>query len=153
IGTQIERLVFQCSPHLRDIPLHAVRDYLETAANLQRTDRAEDRVAKLQVALLKIFGPVSDERLALLAELLSILSEERRAILSGFTPEEIRARTMRTLLDLVEDLAAQRLVIVIEDVHWIDPSTLELLIRLISLIRRLPVFLIVTARPEIELDF
>ena len=91
-------------------------------------------------------GHATPERLALIAELLRHESSDRRLLLR-LAPAEIRARTIEALLDIVEAISRESPVIVIEDVHWADPSTNEWLERLAGLIRGLPMLLVATMRP------
>ena len=70
-----------------------------------------------------------------------------RKLLERLAPAEIRSRTVEALLDIIEAISRESPVIVIEDVHWIDPSTSELMTRLARLIRELPVLLVATMRP------
>ena len=70
-----------------------------------------------------------------------------RSALEKLAPAEIRSRTVEALLDIIEAISRESPVIVIEDVHWIDPSTSELMTRLARLIRELPVLLVATMRP------
>ncbi len=67
------------------------------------------------------------------------------------SPQQKREMTLAALLDQLDGLAAQSLVmVVIEDVHWIDPTSLDLLDRLVVRAARMPVLLAVTFRPELE---
>src|SRR5262249_55618059 len=71
-----------------------------------------------------------------------------RRLLLRLAPTEIRARTISALLDIVEAISRESPIIVIEDVHWADPSTNEWLEQLAGMIRGLPVLLVATMRPE-----
>jgi hypothetical protein len=96
--------------------------------------------------MLRRLGQATPERLALIAELLRRESSDRRLLLR-LAPTEIRSRTIEALLDIVEAISRESPVIVIEDVHWADPSTNEWLERLAGMIRGLPVLLVATMRP------
>ena len=82
--------------------------------------------------------------------LLSLPFDGRYAALD-LTPREQKERTILALIDLLGGLAKQRPVLfILEDAHWIDPTTLELFTRTIDQLQRWPVLLIVTFRPEFE---
>jgi len=67
----------------------------------------------------------------------------------NLSPQRKKERTLESLLGLLEDLSRKRPVLMLfEDVHWIDPTSRELLDLTIERIRRLPVLLIITYRPE-----
>ena len=86
----------------------------------------------------------------LLAALLGVPTGERYPALT-LTPEVQKRRTMQALVDQLAALAAQQPVLALyEDVHWIDPSTLELLGLVIERIRQLPVLALITFRPEFQ---
>jgi predicted ATPase len=100
-----------------------------------------------------VLGPSSDrpeEVVRLLAALLGVPTGGRYPALS-MTPEMQKRRTLQALLDQLAGLAAQQPVLALyEDVHWIDPSTLELLSLVIERVRQLPVLALITFRPEFQ---
>ncbi len=86
--------------------------------------------------------------MALIANLLSISSDGQKD-LAALTPQQIKNRTVSTLVDIL--LAFSRelpTLCIFEDVHWIDPSTLELLELAISRIDRARILFVVSYRPE-----
>ena len=140
-----QRVVLQCSPVHTNQPFHPIAHYLAYATEVSAPDAAARQLDKLD-ALLRRLGQATPERLALIAELLLHENAERR-LLHRLAPSEIRSRTIEALLDIIEAISRNSPVIVIEDVHWMDPSTSELLERLARLIRELPVLLVATMRP------
>jgi class 3 adenylate cyclase len=138
-----QRLILQCSPIHTNQPFHPVAHYLAYATDVSAPDGGQ--VEKLD-ALLQRIGQASSERLALIAEMLRHEHADRK-LLERLAPAEIRSRTVEALLDIIEAISRESPVIVIEDVHWIDPSTSELMTRLARLIRELPVLLVATMRP------
>ena len=91
-----------------------------------------------------------DEVVPLLAALLGVPTGERYPPLS-LTPEVQKRRTLEALVDQLAGLAARHPVLALyEDVHWIDPSTLELLSTVIERVRQLPVLVLITFRPEFQ---
>ena len=92
----------------------------------------------------------SKEDAALYAEMLSLPNDGRYPALH-LTPEQRRQRTLETLWAQVEVLARQNPVLMVfEDAHWSDPTSLEALSRAVNRIASLPILLIVTFRPEFD---
>jgi class 3 adenylate cyclase len=139
------RVILQCSAIHTNQPFHPIAHYLAYATDVSAPDATAGQLDKLD-ALLRRLGQATPERLALVAELLRHENSDRR-LLHRLAPSEIRSRTVEALLDIIEAITRDSPVIVIEDVHWMDPSTSELLERLARLIRELPVLLVATMRP------
>jgi class 3 adenylate cyclase len=132
-----------CSPHHGNSALHPIIAQLERAAGFGRDDSAEERLEKLKVLLAQT--DVREGEVAIVADLLSIPTE----LPAELTPQRKKERTIEALLRQFEGLAHQRpLLTIFEDVHWIDPSTRELLDIMVERVRELPVLLIITFRPE-----
>ena len=151
-GEPHRRLRYFCSPHHGDSALHPVIAQVERAAGFERDDDAAIRLDKLQ-AMLAYLGTPAHEG-ALIAELLSLeaaLGGKRRRPRLDLAPTQRKQRTLDALVHTIQ-AQAERLPIlaVFEDVHWIDPTSLELLDRTIVALERLPVLLLVTARPDFE---
>jgi len=141
----LTRMRYFCSPQRQDSALHPFIAQLERAAGFEREDTVEVKLDKLTV-----LAPVSPEDGALLAELLSLPTEGRFPPLQ-LTPQRKKEKTFEALLRQLEALARQRPVLMLfEDVHWIDPSSRELLDLVVEHVRRLPVLLLVTFRPEFQ---
>jgi len=133
-----------CSPYHQDSALHPFIAQLERAAGFQREDSADQKLDKLR----RLLAPDTrgDDEIELLAELLSLPSSAAGLNLS---PQRKRELLFETLLHQLEALAARQPVLFIcEDLHWIDPSSRELLDRTISRLAHLPVLLAATYRPE-----
>lgn len=142
------RLRFYCSPHHQDTPFHPCIRQLERAAGISREEPASVKLQKLEAALVP--GDRQDETAGLLANLLSIPANDRHFKLPA-TPALCREKTMEVLLLQSELMSRQRPVVaVFEDVHWIDPTSLELLNRAVARTANLPLLLIVTCRPEFK---
>ena len=136
-----------CAPHHTNSALHPVIDLLRRGAGLARDDPPSQQLAKLETLLAETTDEL-DEVVPLLAHLLSIPTDGRYAALD-LSPERQKQRTLEVLTDQLVALAARRPVLdVYEDVHWIDPSTLELLDLVIERVRRLRVLVLITHRPE-----
>ncbi|PDT81634.1 AAA family ATPase [Sinorhizobium sp. BJ1] len=140
-------LRFFCSPYHVNSALHPLIAQLERAAGFVSDDSADRRLDKLKTLLGRV-GTNVEETLPLLAALLSIDAPGRYLPLKLPAPT-MRARTLAALVRLVETAAVSSPVLVlIEDAHWIDPTTAEWLGMLIEHLAELPALLIVTARPE-----
>jgi class 3 adenylate cyclase/predicted ATPase len=134
----------QCSPYHSQSAFFPVIGQIEHAAQLTAREAEADKIAKLTTYL-----PGSTKvPVLLIAKLLSI-SSENNLELSGLTPQQIKNRTITTLVDMILAFSIQRPTLCIfEDAHWLDPSTLELLESIISRIDHARVLLIVSCRPE-----
>ena len=138
-----------CSPYHTNSALYPVIGLLERAARLDRDEPPEAQLAKLEALLVRSSDRL-DEVVPLLAALLGVPTGERYPALT-LTPEVQKRRTLQALVDQLAALAARQPVLVLyEDVHWIDPSTLELLDLVIERIRQLPVLALITFRPEFQ---
>jgi predicted ATPase len=139
-------LSYSCSPQHVDSAYHPVIGLVERAAEFNHDDAPEQRLDKLDAYLAANVVPKSDA--ALFADML-FLRQDGRYPVQDLTPEQQRERTLRALVGQVEMLAQHSpLLIVFEDVHWCDPTTLEFLNRTVAAVASLPVFAIVTCRPE-----
>ena len=142
------RLRYFCSPHHQDSALYPVIGQLERAAGFTRDDPAAMRLEKL-AALLRGSDPAGTD-FTLIAELLSLpVTDDSSAW--ELSPQRRKELTFEALLQQLETLARQRPVLaVFEDLHWMDPTTRELLDRTTARIETLPVLLIATFRPDFQ---
>src|SRR5215207_3495096 len=137
-----------CSPYRPDSAWYPVVSQLEHAAGFERHDTPETRLHKLEALLAATLPPAED--VALLAELLSLPVADCSPRLD-LTPQRKKEKTFEALLRQLDLLARQRPVLIVyEDVHWIDPTSRELLDLTVERVRRLPVLLLVTFRPEFQ---
>jgi class 3 adenylate cyclase/predicted ATPase len=140
------RLRYFCSPQHTDSALYPIIGQMERAAGLGYDDKPQARLDKLDAVLAQT--STSPEDAALFAEMLSLPNDRRYPALA-LTPEQRRQRTLEALTSQLAGLASQQPVLMIfEDVQWIDPTSLEVLGRTVDRIKTLPVLLIVTFRPE-----
>jgi predicted ATPase/class 3 adenylate cyclase len=144
------RLRYYGSRYHTNSTLWPVIDQLERAAGLGRDEPAATKLAKLEVLLDRAVADVAAGA-PVFADLLAIPSEGRYPPLE-ITPQQRKARTFAALLAYLEGLAHRQgpVLMVLEDAHWIDPTTLELFELIIERILRLPALLVVTSRPEFE---
>ena len=135
-----------CSPHHTNSALHPIISHLERAARFAPDDAPEVRLAKLEVLLGQSSGRL-EEALPLIGALLDVPSSERYPPLR-LSPQRQKLRLLEILIEQLAGLARSRPVLALyEDVHWSDPSTLELLDMLVERVRRLPVLVVITYRP------
>jgi class 3 adenylate cyclase/predicted ATPase len=138
-------LHYFCSPHHQDSALFPVINLLERAAGFGREDTPGVRLDKLE-ALMRETSPAEGD-IALLADLL--LLPVGRYPMVEHNPRRRKEETFEALLRQLTGLARKSPVLMIfEDLHWIDPTTQELLDLFIRRIDRLPVLLIATFRPD-----
>ena len=142
------RLRYFCSPQHTDSALYPILSQMERAARFGHDNTAQAKLDKLDALLAQSFTPRQDA--ALLAEMLSLPNDGRYPTLD-LAPQQRRQRTLEALTAQLEALAKGKPVLMIfEDLHWIDPTSLEALGRTVDRLRTLGVLLIVTYRPEFE---
>jgi class 3 adenylate cyclase/predicted ATPase len=139
---------WQCSSHHTNSPFYPVIRNLERAARFDREDSAAVRLEKLETLLLSRFGQSALADAPLFAALMSIPSFGRYPPLD-LTPQRQKDLTIDALIRLVLAPTPQRPVLfLLEDAHWIDPTTLELVNRTIEVIKSSAFFALVTFRPD-----
>ena len=140
-------LICQCSPYHTNSALHPVIRQFERSAGFTLEDSAAVKLEKLET-LLSATDNLSDTTASLLADLLSIPFDGRYPPLE-FSPAQRKAATIAAIVHQLARLAEQKPVLfVLEDAHWIDPTTQELVTRLIDGIASTRVLTLITARPE-----
>ena len=140
-------LCYQCSAYHIDSALYPVITELEHAAKLSMNDLTYVKLEKLEV-LLKQGGNKLEETVPLIAALLSIPSGDQYPPPDA-DPQRRKVRTLDVLVDRLADLATKRPVLmIIEDLHWADPTTLEFFSRTMLRILEMRILLIMTYRPE-----
>ena len=176
LGEPHYHLRYFCAPHHQSTALHPVITHLEHAAGFARDDSTAVKLDKLR----RLFGEgrlgqlrrrvayqatqrsrgrdqeaellqltLAGVRQALVADLLSLPTAG--VLPDNLSPQRKKERTLEALLELLQDLSRKRPVLMVfEDVHWIDPTSRELLDLTIERIRQLPVLLIITFRPEFQ---
>jgi class 3 adenylate cyclase/predicted ATPase len=143
------RLRYQCSPYHTSSALFPVIEQLKRAARLMPDDPLETQLDKLEALLAQATADIT-RAAPLLAALLSLPFGDRYRPISPSASQQ-RRQTMTALLDQLEGLARQQPVVLLyEDVHWADATSLELLDLTIERMRHLPVLVMVTYRPEFE---
>ena len=142
------RLRYFCSPQHTDSALHPIIGQMERAAGFAHDDTAQAKLGKLDALLAQSFAAPEDA--ALFAEMLSLTSDGLYPSIE-MASEQRRQKTLEALTVQLEALSRQKPVLMIfEDAHWADPTSLEAFGRAVDRIRTLSVLLIVTYRPEFE---
>jgi class 3 adenylate cyclase/predicted ATPase len=142
------RLRYFCSPQHADSALYPIISQMERAAGFAHDDSTQAKLAKLDVVLAQT--STSIENAALFAEVLSLPNDGRFPVLA-LDPQQRRQRTLEALTAQVEALSRQKPVLMIlEDAHWADPTSMEAFSRAVDRTRTFGVLLIVTYRPEFE---
>ena len=143
------RLRYQCSPYHRDSALYPFVQQFERAAGIAPQEPPDAKLDKLE----KVLGLATDrmgEVAPLIASMLSIPTGTRYPALN-LSPAQQRRQTLSALLEQIEGLARQKPVLVLfEDAHWADATSLEVLDLVIERVRRLPILFLITYRPEFE---
>ena len=134
-----------CSAHHTNSALYPFIRQLERAARFERSDSPAEKFAKLEALLVR---SDADRVLLPLANLLSLSPSDRYSV-PELSPQKRKEMTLAALLSQLENLAARQPVFaIVEDVHWADPTSLELLTMALEQVSRIRVLLLITARPE-----
>jgi class 3 adenylate cyclase/tetratricopeptide (TPR) repeat protein len=146
-GANHQRLRWFCSQFFAGTALYPVIEQVRRAAGFSREDPNDVLLGKLDALLLEVNEDPRQSG-ALLATLCSIPAQDRYPA-QEMSPLERKAATFDLLIRQIETSARRMpLLLVLEDAHWIDPTTSELIGLLINRVRDLPVLLVVTFRPE-----
>jgi class 3 adenylate cyclase/tetratricopeptide (TPR) repeat protein len=141
------RLSCQCSPQHGNSAFHPLIRHLERAARFSPDDAPGTKLDKLE-SLLRSSGQDFGTMAPLLASLLSLPGAERYGVLD-LTPEQRRDRTIAAMIDRIAALSARRAVLfVLEDAHWIDPSTESFIGELIAAVAGARLLMVITHRPS-----
>jgi class 3 adenylate cyclase len=141
-------LRYFCSPQHTDSALYPVIGQMERAAGLAHGDTAQVKLDKLDALLAQTSTSAQD--VSLLADMLSLPNDGRYSGLN-MTPEQRRQKTLEALGSQIEALSySSPVLMVFEDAHWADPTSLEVLSSVVDRLRNLRVLLIVTFRPEFD---
>ena len=139
-------LRYFCSPLHQDSALHPVIARFEREAGFAPADTAEERLRKLEAVLAPAELP--PEEIALIAALLAVPTDARYPS-PDLTPQRRKERTLAALYHRLEGMARRRPVLMLfEDGHWADPSSLEFLDGLVERLGKLPILLAISFRPE-----
>ena len=147
VGEPHARMRYFCSPQHTDSAFYPIIGQMERAAGLARDDAPTAKLDKLDAVLARTATSIEDA--ALFAEMLSLPNDGRYPALA-LDPPRRRQKTLAALISQVEALTRQSPVLIFEDAHWTDPTSLEAFGRMVDRIAGLRVLLAVTFRPEFE---
>ena len=144
-----QTIQFQCSPYHTNTALYPAINFLRQAAGLASQDSAQAQLNKLDAMAIES-GIDNQETVSLLADLLSIRGDHRYPLLN-VSSEKRKDMTLEALVHHLQRLADRcPLLFTVEDAHWLDPTTLELMTRIIGRIRQMRVLLLITSRPDFK---
>ena len=144
-----QTIQFQCSPYHTNTALYPAITFLRQAAGLASQDSAQAQLNKLDV-MARESGIENQDTVSLLADLLSIRGDHRYPPLT-VSSEKRKDMTLEALVHYLQGLADRCPVLfIVEDAHWLDPTTLDLMTRIIDRIRQMRVLLLITFRPNFK---
>src|SRR3954469_8148301 len=148
-GQGVRALRFQCSPYYVNSAFWPIIDNFERTLKFSRDEPVDSKLDKLETLIVANYGlPLAEVRFV--ASILSIPCEDRYGV-RPMTPQKFKDETLRTLVDITEAAArTQPSVLLFEDAHWADPTTLEVLDLLIDRVRTVPLLVVLTHRPEFQ---
>jgi TOMM system kinase/cyclase fusion protein len=135
----------RCTPENKNSPLYPLLDFFKVQLGLDKGKNEKDGLVLTEK--IKELGMVPDEAVALLGPWLGISPASEA--LSGYSPLKIKEMLLKTVASLMVRIARKsNAVIMIEDLHWIDPTSLEVLPIIISHVKKEGLLLLLSARPE-----
>jgi class 3 adenylate cyclase/DNA-binding winged helix-turn-helix (wHTH) protein len=145
----VQALRLQCWPYYVNSAFWPIIDNLERTLKFARDETADSKLDRLEALVVTQYSrPLADVRFV--ASILSIPCEQRYGALR-MTPQKFKDETLRTLVDLTEATARQQpSVMLFEDAHWADPTTLEVLDLLMDRVKAVPLLVVLTHRPEFQ---
>ncbi len=148
-GERHNRVLYYGSPYHQNSALYPLIDQLERGLRFERDDSPAQKLDKLDTVLSDLDLPLKDLA-PVLASLLSFAADGRYPALQ-LDPEQLKKKTFEAIVVVIQAMSLQQPVLmVVEDVHWIDPSTLELISLLIEQFQSARFLLLITFRPEFE---
>ena len=146
-GVGAQAIRFQCSPYYVNSAFWPIIDNFERMLKFGRDEQSQSKLDKLEALIVNDHGrPLGDVRFV--ASMLSVPCEERYGA-SALTAQKHKDETLRVLVEMTSAIAhKQASVMLFEDAHWADPTTLEVLDLLIDRIGTVPLLIVLTHRPE-----
>jgi class 3 adenylate cyclase/predicted ATPase len=137
----------RCSPYHQDSALYPLIDFFERTLQFDRDDAPPARLAKIEAALVR-YGLAQPEAMALWAAFLSVPVSDKHPPLN-LTPQRQKEKTFQAIVALLLALGAEQpLLVIVEDLHWADPSTRELVDFVFGQVPAASILLLMTSRPE-----
>ena len=148
-GEECQTVQLQCSPYHTNTALHPVIHCLQQAVALMREDDAHTQREKLDT-FANSTGIDNQTTVSLLAELLSIPGDAQHPLLT-MSSDKRKDMTLEALVRQLQRLADRcPTLLIVEDAHWLDPTTMDLLTRIIDRIQQMRVLLLITFRPDFK---
>jgi predicted ATPase/class 3 adenylate cyclase len=145
----LPRIAFHCSPYHQNSALYPVITHLEHLLRFEREDTPAAKLDKLEQRL-QMYSLSLEEVVPLVAALLSVPLDGRYAM-PPLTPQQQKQQTLDALVAwLVDEAERQPLLLVWENLHWADPSTLEMLALVLEQTPTVPLCSVLTFRPEFQ---
>lgn len=136
-----------CTRYVRNTAFHPVHQIVERVVGFTPDDEPGRRVVLVQDAL-RAADFDTDEMLALLCSFLAV-PHASAGVLGELSPEARRRRTIDGLVELLVAFSAREpIAVLIEDLHWCDPSSLEVVARVVDRVATERILLVTTSRPE-----
>ncbi|MCZ6874803.1 MAG: AAA family ATPase, partial [bacterium] len=150
LQTSCVQLESRCSPYYQHSAFYPVMELCQQLFQWQPDETPEVRLGKLEAGLARL-ELLADDTVHLLANLLSLPDRDNNALLYPLTPQQRRQKTLEAVLACVVALASRHpVLLIVEDLHWIDPSTLEFLTLLLDQTATTRLCLVVTCRPTFQ---
>jgi len=143
------QIEFRCSPYHKNTALFPITVHLQRVLQFEPTDSNEIKLGKLERALKRYRFP-QDDTTSLLAALLSLPKPEGASALSVGAQKQKELTHVALVSWLIEESEGMPVYAAWEDLHWADPSTLELLDLLLDQVPTAPILLLLTFRPEFD---
>src|SRR5439155_19477560 len=138
------------SEYYQNTVLFPLTDLFQRLLQFQAEDTPDEKLSKLEHALSQYRLPL-EEAIPLCAPLLSLSLPENRYPLLNLSPQRQRQKTLETIVAILLVLAEQQPVLfILEDLHWTDPTTLELLNLVIEQIPTTSMLTVLTCRPHFQ---
>jgi class 3 adenylate cyclase/predicted ATPase len=147
LGEQHARIESRCSPYHENTALYPVMYHLKRLLEFKREDSPEEKLVTLEGILVKYGFPL-EETVPLFSSLLSLPLPDRYPSLK-LTPRMQKQKTLEALISwLLKEADKQPVLHIVEDLHWVDPSTLEYLGSLIEQVPTARILTLFTFRPD-----
>jgi len=144
-GEAHDRINLQCTPHHSDSALYPVIQYLSRAAGIAPADSPDERARKVRAFL----GARHIDNAAALPRLAELLSIPVAEAVPPESPAQRKATTLALIVEIITRASdGDPVLIVLEDAHWIDATTAEMMMRLADSITRSRLLVVVSARPD-----
>jgi len=144
------RITFRCSQYHRNSAFYPIISHIEHVFGFTRDDTMDMKVGKMERVIQKS-GPPMQEAMPLLAELLSVDVPKNRYRVANISPQRQRQQTQDLLVAwLQEESEQQPMLVVWEDLHWADASTLELLELFVNQAPTVKMLHILTSRTDLN---